>query len=65
MRIKKTVKGVKLIAVQLTNNTDTILNVGKDVAFFSGENQIFPMEPNAAKRINLNKLYPHIYLIFY
>ncbi|MDP3463893.1 MAG: hypothetical protein Q8S18_13955 [Bacteroidales bacterium] len=38
-----------MIAVQLTNNTDTILNVGKDVAFFSGENQIFPMEPNAVK----------------
>lgn len=46
---KEDKKGIKLIAVKITNNTDSIINIGKDVAFFSGQDQIFPMEPIAIK----------------
>ncbi len=46
---KEDKKGVKLIAIKITNNTDTVINVGKDAAFYSGQNQIFPMEPMAIK----------------
>ncbi|MFO7863851.1 MAG: hypothetical protein R6U85_07610 [Salinivirgaceae bacterium] len=38
-------KNVKLIAVKITNNTDSIINIGKQAAFFSGENLVQPMEP--------------------
>ena len=46
---KENKKGVKLIAVKITNNTDSVINIGRDVAFYSGNNQIFPMEPMAIK----------------
>jgi len=37
--------GIKLIAVKLTNNTDTTLTIGKDIVFFSGNNQIDILPP--------------------
>ena len=46
---KETKKGVKLIAVKITNNTDSVINVGRDVAFYSGQSQLFPIEPMAIK----------------
>ena len=46
---KETRNGVKLIAIKVTNYTDTVVNIGKDFAFFSGQNQIYPMEPMATK----------------
>lgn len=46
---KELKKNVKLIAVKITNNTDSVINIGKDVAFYSGQNQIFPMEPMIVK----------------
>jgi hypothetical protein len=46
---KEDKKGVRLIAVKVTNNTDTVMNVGKDIAFYSGQKQIFPMEPITIK----------------
>jgi len=46
---KEDKKDVKLIAVKLTNNTESIINVSKDIAFYSGQNQIIPMEPLAIK----------------
>jgi hypothetical protein len=42
-------RGIKLIAVKVTNNTDNVINVGRDLAFYSGQSQIFPMEPQAIK----------------
>ena len=42
---KEDKKGVRVVAIRLTNNTDRIINVAQDVAFYSGESQIFPMEP--------------------
>jgi len=46
---KEAKKGIKLIAVKVTNNTDSTINIGKDFAFYSGQNQLFPMEPIAIK----------------
>lgn len=43
-------KNVKLIAVKITNNTESVINIGKNAAFFSGQNQIIPMEPMAIKK---------------
>lgn len=42
---KEIKKGVKLVAVKITNNTDSIINIGRDVIFYSGNNPISPMEP--------------------
>jgi hypothetical protein len=46
---KEDKKGLKLIAVKITNNTDSVINVGTDIAFYIGQNQIFPLEPLAIK----------------
>jgi hypothetical protein len=48
---KEAKKAIKVVAVQVTNNTETPLTFGKDIAFFSGENQIFPLEPLATKQM--------------
>ncbi len=42
-------KDIKLIAVKITNHTDSVINIGRNAIFYSGENQIFPMEPIAVK----------------
>lgn len=42
-------KGIKLIAVKITNNTDNVINVGKDLAFFSGQKQMSLMDPMTIK----------------
>ena len=46
---KEDKKGVKLIAIKVTNYSDSVINIGKDFAFFAGQNQIFPMDPMATK----------------
>jgi len=40
-------KNVRVVAVKLTNNTDGVLNVGADLMFFDGTNQIIPMDPRS------------------
>lgn len=49
--------GVRLVAIKLTNNTDAIINVGRDITFYSGQNQIFPLEPMAIKE-SIKQLVP-------
>ena len=46
---KENKKGIRLIAVKVTNNTDSVINIGRDAIFYSGQNQIFPIEPMAIK----------------
>jgi hypothetical protein len=41
--------GVKLVAVKVTNHTDTPLTIGKDIAFYSGQYRIFLMEPTVIR----------------
>ena len=38
-------EGIKLVAVKITNNTDSVINIGRNVALFSGQSLLFPMEP--------------------
>ncbi len=38
-------KGVKLVAVKITNNYDTTLNIGRDIIFFSGNDQVTIINP--------------------
>lgn len=47
---KETKKGIKLVAVKITNNTVSELIIGRDIAFYSGQSQIFPMEPLVIKQ---------------
>jgi len=37
--------GIKLVAVKLTNNTDSVLNIRRDLEFFSGPNPVTLMDP--------------------
>lgn len=46
---KEVKKELKLIAIKLTNNTDSAINVSRDLVFLTGQQQIFPMEPLAIK----------------
>jgi hypothetical protein len=47
---KKELKtGVKLIAVKVTNQSDETLNIGNDIAFYSGDYRIFVMESAVIK----------------
>ena len=55
-------KGVKLIAVKLTNYTDSTINVGNDLLFYSGKNQVFPMEPMVIKK-SIKQIVP-LYLLY-
>jgi len=42
-------KGMKLVAVKMTNNTDSILNVGRDLVFYAGQKELNLLEPIAIK----------------
>jgi hypothetical protein len=42
-------RGLKLVAVKVTNNTDTTIHIGQDVAFFSGQNQLMLLDPLVIK----------------
>lgn len=46
---KEEKKGVKIVAVKVTNNTDSVINLGNDAVFYSGGNQLYPMEPLSVK----------------
>lgn len=44
-------KGVKLIAVKITNNYDTTLNIGRDIVFYSGIDQLTLLNPYILKQL--------------
>jgi hypothetical protein len=48
--------GIKLVAVKFTNNTDTAINISRDIVFFSGQDQISPLEPLMVKNILKQKV---------
>jgi len=42
---KKEIKNnIKLVAVKITNNTDTVINIGSNAAFYSGNTLIYPID---------------------
>lgn len=43
-------KNVEQSAVKITNNTDSIINIGRDAIFYSGHTPLVPMDPSAAKQ---------------
>lgn len=45
---KETRNFVKVVAVKLTNNSASMIDVSQDVKFFSGPNQFSPLEPTLA-----------------
>lgn len=55
-------KNIKVVAVRITNFTDTTINIGRDLVFYSGSNQIFLLEPTAIK--NSIKQHTPAYLPF-
>ncbi len=42
-------KNIKIIAIRITNNTDSIINVERNIEFYSGQNKVFPMLPLVIK----------------
>lgn len=46
---KEDKRGVKLVALKITNNTQSVVNIGKNLTLYSGNNQIRPMEPMVIK----------------
>ncbi len=60
-------KGIQVVAIKLTNNTDKTINVRKDLNFYAGDNPVYPMVPVDIK----NKLrqivpayLPYLFLTF-
>jgi len=57
--------GIKLIAVKLTNNTDSTLTIGKDILFFSGNKEVLSLSPVLIKNtIHQNEPAYLFYLLF-
>jgi hypothetical protein len=54
---KEDKRGVKLVAIKITNHTDADINVGRDLVFYSSQNQIFPMEPKTV-HIEIKQIVP-------
>lgn len=54
---KERKNNVKLVAVKITNNTDKVINIGKNAAFFSGSSLIYPMDA-ISTRNNLKQSVP-------
>lgn len=40
---------IKLVAVRLTNNSGSVINVSRDVSFFVGDSEIIPCSPDIVK----------------
>lgn len=62
---KELKKGVKLVAVKITNNYDTTLNIGRDIVFFSGQNRLDIVDPYLCRQL-LKQSVPgyFLYLLF-
>jgi hypothetical protein len=64
---RENIKDLILVAVKITNKTDSVINVGRDLAFYSGQDQIFPMEATYVRntiRQNVIGYLPYILLVF-
>ncbi len=59
---KEDKKSVRVVAIKLTNNNEVPITVGRDLAFFSGGKQLYPLDPDETKR--LIKQTAPVYLLF-
>jgi len=46
---KEKTQNMKLVAVKITNNTNRIINIGNNAAFYTGKTMIYPMDAIAIK----------------
>lgn len=64
---KEDKKAVKMVAVKITNNTEVDIIVSRDVKFFAGQSQVFPLEPQSARDLvkqNVLSYLPYALLTF-
>src|ERR1035437_3484642 len=54
---KEKTQNMKLVAVKITNNTDRIINIGDNAAFYTGNTMIYPMDAMSIKN-NLKQSVP-------
>lgn len=60
---REVAKGIRIVAVSLTNNSDSDVNVGSQVEFFAGSNRVFlmdPMEVKIAINQNMEQFLPYL-----
>ncbi len=60
-------RGVQVIAIKLTNNTDRTINVHDDLIFYAGDTPIYPMQPVDVKnkvRQSVFSYLPYLLLTF-
>jgi hypothetical protein len=46
---KEDKRNIRIVAIKLINNTDTTINIGRDLLFYSGQNQLNLMDPLTIK----------------
>ncbi len=64
---KELKKDIQVVAIKLTNNTPYTLNVRKDLAFYAGDNPVYPMLPVDIKnqiRQSVPTYLPYLLLTF-
>lgn len=60
---KEKKNNIKLVAVKITNNTDKIINIGNNAAFFNGNSKLYPMEPVFIKKIIKQSVPSHLFYL--
>jgi len=53
----------KLVAVKITNNTDTVINIGNNAAFFSGNSITYPMDAISTKNSLKQSVPSHLFYL--
>jgi len=62
---KEKTHAMKLVAVKITNNTDRIINIGNNAAFYNGNVMIYPMDAISIKNNLKQSVSPYLfYLLF-
>lgn len=63
MSKKERKHNVKLVAVKITNNTDNVITIGKNAAFFSGNSMIYPMDALTTKNSLKQSVPSHLFYL--
>lgn len=64
---KEDKRGIRLIAVEVTNTTNANLMIGKDILFYSGDDQVIPLESDIIQktlRQSVPSYLPYLLLTF-
>ena len=60
---KERKNNIKLVAVKITNNTDKVINLGTNAAFFVGNSMIVPMDVNSIKNRLKQSVPSHLFYL--